>query len=702
MNFERLFHPRGIAIIGASSDLTRIGGQPIKALKEAGYRGSIYPVNPKYGEIAGLPCVNAIADIEGLCDLAVIAVRADLVLDAIRACGKKGIAFAVVLSGGFRESGAEGAELESQLAVVAREAGVRVVGPNCQGLIAVHGGVFAVFGSPSGETQIRPGSVSMCFQSGGVGFAILTLCDVQGIAFRHCISTGNEADIKTTDLLDALIDDSGTSVIFSYFEGIPNGRALLDVAKKALRARKPILVWKGGRTDVGAQAAASHTAQLTGSYDVFRAACRQFGLIEVKDAEEVVDFVKAFGANRLPKGINVGAISISGGIGIVFADAAIESGLSLPKYQPETLAHLAEIIPSFGSAANPADVTASVFNDTKIFTEAIDCVLADPTIHQACLLLASVPDPIASDVAAAIIEAHKRTEKPIMVGLSVRRDRAEKAYAMFEQAGIPVYSTPARLARAAAVLSRYAQASELTFSPLVVVDDNAAAAIAALPAQPGALDEAISKQLILKYGVRTPSEVFIADGEDVEKAIEGLHFPLVAKIVSPDISHKTEAGGVKLNLCDAAAVIDAVKAVRSNALNYKPSAKINGVLVAEMIGDGLEVIVGVVNDSTFGPVVTMGMGGILTEILKDVTYRVAPFDEDEVAKMVSELRGSKLFDGVRGGDPLDKVALARAVSAMSKLAWDGRDRIAEIDVNPLFVRPAGRGVVAADALVIMK
>ncbi len=245
MTFDGLFHPRGIAIVGASADLTRIGGQPIQALRDAGYRGRVYPVNPKYDAIAGFPCVASVHDIDGPCDLAVIVLKAEMVLDAVRACGSKGIRNAIILSGGFREIGAEGAELERGLVNAAHESGVRVIGPNCQGMIALHDRVFAVFGAPAGDVNLPEGNVSMCFQSGGVGFATLAMCVAQGAGIRHCISTGNEADVTTPELLDALLDDEQTSIVFNYIEGTPNGRALVEAAKKGLRLSKPILVWKG-------------------------------------------------------------------------------------------------------------------------------------------------------------------------------------------------------------------------------------------------------------------------------------------------------------------------------------------------------------------------------------------------------------------------------------------------------------------------
>ncbi|HQS09324.1 MAG: hypothetical protein B7Y12_06675 [Rhizobiales bacterium 24-66-13] len=706
MSFQALFQPRGIAVVGASADLSRIGGQPIQALKAAGYAGRIYPVNPKYDAIAGLPCMPSIAAIDGPCDMAVVAVRADAAADAVRACGAKGIGFAVILSGGFRETGPAGLALEDQLVAAAREARVRLIGPNCQGMLAVHDHVFAVFGSISGEVGVKAGSVSMCFQSGGVGFAVVTLCDMQGIGFRNCVSTGNEADVKMPELLDALLDDPGTSLVCTYVEGVQDGRALMAAGEKALALGKPVLVWKGGKTETGARAAASHTANLTGRYDIFRAACRQSGLMEVQDVDEIVDLVQAFSGGRLPGGRNVGVIGISGGTGIVFADAAIARGLALPQFEAATAERLSRIIPSFGSVANPADVTASVFNDVAVLTEAIDAVLADPGVDQLCLLLASAPDPVAAQVAQAIVAAKAGTHKPILVGWSVRRARAERGYALLEAADIPILSTPVRLARAAAGLADYAalRAAALGRTPSAPITrggETEAHAGDLLPPLAGALDEAAGKRLLAAYGIPTPKEVFVPVGADLQAATADLAFPLAAKVVSPDIAHKTEAGGVALGVPDVEALAAAVDRVIENARAYRPGARVAGVLVSEMIDDALEVLVGVVNDPAFGPVVAVGLGGVLTEVLRDVAYRIAPCDRHTIRAMLDELRGRPLFDGVRGRPALDLEALVDAVVAISRLAWDLRDRVRELDVNPLFVRPRGKGVAAADALVML-
>ena len=337
MSFERLFNPRGIAVIGASGDLTRISGQPIAALKNSGYKGGIYLVNPKYQELHGLKCYPSVDAIGQPCDLALVAVPAPGVPAAIRDCGKAGIPFAIVLTAGFREAGPEGRKLEAELARAAKDSGVRFIGPNCQGSLSVPSRMWCVFGSVSHETELKEGAVSCAFQSGGFGYAVVNLAEAQGVGFRHVVSTGNETDMTMPELLSEFLDDPGTKLAFAYIEGTPNARAFLDLGRKSLETGKPVLIWKGAQTEAGTKAAASHTANMTGNYDLYHAAFRQSGIIEVHDIEEIVDIAKLFAQGRTPKGRSVGVLSISGGSGIVFADRAVKLGLTLPSFSEQTV-----------------------------------------------------------------------------------------------------------------------------------------------------------------------------------------------------------------------------------------------------------------------------------------------------------------------------------------------------------------------------
>jgi acetyltransferase len=696
VSFERLFHPKAIAIIGASSDLTRIGGHPIKALKTAGYKGGLYPVNPKYPEMHGLKCYPDAMAIGQPCDLAIIAVPASGVAQAVRDCGKAGIPFAVVLTAGFRETGPEGRKLEDELVRAVKESGVRIVGPNCQGMLSIQSRVWAAFGSVADETEFRPGSVSCAFQSGGFGYAVVNLAEAQGVGFRICVSSGNETDIDMPELLSAFLDDAGTSAVFAYMEGTPDARRLLDVGRKSLQTGKPVMIWKAATTDAGIKAAASHTANMTGSYDLYRAALRQSGLIEVDDVEPIVDIAKLFAQERLPKGNAVGVLSISGGSGIVYADAAVRGGMTLPPFSERTMAALRKIVPAFGSPENPADITAGFFNDMRLFTDALEVVLADPGLDQLSILLASISGPVAGRACEAIAAVAARTDKPVHLAWSGRHAKSPEAVKALTEAGVPFLTTPVRLARAAATLARFA-ADRRRLLPRRVPEITTPKGLD-LPAGAVTLNEAESKTVLQRFGIPVAREVFVAAGADAAAAARGLKAPFAVKIVSRDIAHKTEAGGVKLGVAPDA-LADAVRAVTASATKAVPDAKIDGVLVSEM-AQGIEALIGVINDESFGPVVALGLGGVLTEVLKDVTYRIAPFGIETAREMIADLRGAKLFDGYRGKPPGDKEALAEALVAASQMASALAPRLKEADINPVFVGPDG--VVAADALVVLK
>ncbi len=697
IDFTPLFAPRSIAVIGASQDLNRISGQPIRALKAAGFKGAIHLVNPKYSELHGQRCHPSAASIGAAVDMAVVAVPAAGVPDAIRDCGKAGIKFAVVLTAGFRETGPSGVALEAELKRVAQKAGVRVVGPNCQGMVAVPSRVWACFGSISEEIELKEGEVSCVFQSGGFGYAIVNLAELQGVGFRTCISSGNETDLTSPEILEAFLDDPGTKLAFAVMEGTPDARRLLDVGRKSLATGKPVLIWKSANTEAGAKAAASHTANMTGRADLFRAAFRQSGLIEVDDVEPIVDIAKLVAQGRRAKGRRIGALSISGGSGIVFADRCVREGLTLPPFSPATVAALKKIIPAFGSSENPADVTASVFNDMSLLTKTLEIVLRDDGIDQLTIMLASIPGAPAERAAEAIAAAAAKTDKPVHVAWSGRRAKSEAAYRILEAAKVPVIPTPVRLAQAAAILARFeedrARLGGRTAPAATKLPSHQ------LPAGAVTLSEAESKALLAAHGIAATREAIVAEGDSFVAKLAKLKPPFAVKVLSRDIAHKSDVGGVKLGIRDMIAIEDAAKEVIANARRAKPDAKIEGVLVSEM-ASGLEVLIGVINDPAFGPTVALGLGGVLTEVLRDVTYRIAPFGLDDARDMIGELKGAKLFAGYRGQPAGDTEALARMLVDVSAMAMALKDRIAEMDINPVFVGP--KGAIAADALVVLK
>jgi acyl-CoA synthetase (NDP forming) len=699
MSFERLFSPKSIAVIGASGDLTRISGQPILALKNAGFAGDVYLVNPKYPELHGRKCYPSASAVGERIDMALIAVPASGVAHAVRDCGAAKIPFAVVLTAGFREAGADGRALEAELAEACRETGVRVIGPNCQGALSVPSRMWCVFGSVAYETNLKEGSVSCAFQSGGFGFSVVNLAEAQGIGFRHVVSTGNETDVTMPELMSAYLDDSGTTLAFAYMEGTPNARSLLDLGRKSLEMGKPVLIWKGAQSEAGTKAAASHTANMTGNYDLYRAAFRQSGLIEVQDVEEIVDLAKVAAPRRWPKGKAIGVLSISGGSGIVYADRAAREGCTLPNFSEATVAALRKLIPTFGSAENPADTTAAVFNDPALFTKTLDIVLADPGIDQLSILLASISGRPSAVAAEAIVAAAAKTDKPVHVGWSGRKARAEEAWKILTDGGVPFITTPARLAKAAATLAHFG-GDRQRLLPRTIPAAASLPPDVKLPDGAATLSEVESKTILAAFGIPVTRDVFVPTGSDANALTAHLKAPFAVKIVSREIAHKTEAGGVKLGVT-ASDLKSAAASVMNNGRAYKPSAHIDGVLVSEM-ASGLEALIGVVNDPSFGPSVVLGMGGILTEILKDVSFRIAPFDIETAREMISELRAAKIFDGYRGKPAADKEALARTLVDVSRMAATLGDRLKEMDINPIFVGNTGEGLAAADALIVLK
>ncbi|OGA53400.1 MAG: hypothetical protein A3G24_20185 [Betaproteobacteria bacterium RIFCSPLOWO2_12_FULL_62_13] len=693
--FDRLFHPRGVAIVGASPDVTRGGGQPVHALLAHGYTGRVYPVNPKYDAIGGVRCYRTLREIDGPCDLAVIALSAAAVIDAVRDCAERGIHFAVIYGGGFREAGAEGRACEAKLLETARAGGVRFIGPNCLGLVNMTDRVYAAFGSMTRPPLLPAGHVSMVYQSGGFGQTLALRCAAAGAGLRYLVASGNETDITALELIAHYLDDPETHIVVSYIEGVNDGRALMELGRKAAALGKPLLLWKGGRGEQGLKAAASHTASMTGRYDIYRAALRQAGIIELRDIDELGDLVQIFGVGRLPRGPRVAVMGGSGGSAIVFADAADEVGLKLPPLAAGTIERIRPLAPGVVSASNPFDFAAGFLNDANArnFAAAVDLVLADENIEQLAVMLATVQGKQALNGARALAAAAARTEKPIYVFSSMQADTTGRAFDVLAHAGIPVLPSPTRVARAAAVAAAYARAQER---------------VAQLPAfestgRPGIQterrtlwDEAEAKTLLRSYGIPVTQDTMV---ELPLRALpRGITYPCVVKVLSRDLPHKTDAGGVALGLPDAGALEEAIPRIVAAVSSRVPGVKLSRVLVSEMVSDATEVIVGAINDEVFGPVVLLGLGGTLAEVMRDVTYRVAPFGVETARSMIAELRGSALFDGVRGQAPRDVEALAEVVSRVSALAWERRGRLVELDINPLFVRARGAGVVVADAL----
>ena len=693
-NFEYLFNPRSIAVIGASPEANRPGAQTIRALQDNGFKGGVYPVNPKYGEVAGLRCYAAIKDVPKPCDIAVIALPAALVPQTVDECGAYGVRFVVVVGGGFREVGKEGEEREAQMLAAARKHGVRIVGPNCLGLVNVHTRAYAAFGSLARPPVLQPGPVSVVIQSGGFGNSLVVRCAAAGVGFRQVVASGSESDLTTPELVEAMIDDPGTKLILIYMEGMNDGRRFVAAAERALAAGKPIVVWKAGNTEQGVKAAASHTANMTGSYDIYRAAFRQCGVVEVHEMEEAIDCIQcllAFGDR--PAGDDVAIMGGSGGSAVVFSDAADQYGIRLAELSPPTHTILKKVLPGTASLENPIDYAAGFITDanTPRFREAVDAVLADPAVHQLGVLFATTTGEHARNGATVLAEAVQKHKKPIFTFLSVSRETTGGGMDILEKAAIPILPSPTRVVKAMKVLSDYQRAR----TRVRAAEQAQAPSLKKYPS--GTLSEHESKEILKAWGIAVTNDRLLPAAALSAGDAEGTVFPVALKVVSRDIPHKSEIGGVRLNIRNDTELAVAVREMLERVQRAAPKAKLDGLLVSEMITDGIETIVGVVNDSVFGPVVAFGLGGIFAETLKDVTYRLAPFGLETAREMIAELRASPILSGVRGKPPGDIPALAQTLVAVSGLAWQLRNSLEEMDINPLLVRPVG--VIAADALL---
>lgn len=696
-DFQYLFEPRSIAVVGVSDDAARPGSQAVRALMNNGYAGKIFPVNPKYQQFEGLRCYGSVAEIDEPIDLVVVGVPAAGVLPVLEASVEKHVPFAVVLSGGFRESGPEGIEREQRMLALARNGGMRIIGPNCLGFANIHSNVYAAFGSITREPKLNRGGVSLVTQSGGFGYSLALACSAAQIGFRHVIATGNETDIDTVQLIDALLDDPETRIIVAYIEGTGDGRALLDVGRRAMAAGKPVLLWKGGVTEQGARAAASHTASMTGTYDFYRALFKQTGIVEISEIHETVDYLKALAGAKYPRGNGVAVMGVSGGSAIVFADAGEPQGLSLCELDPQTQQKLQAVVPNIGAVHNPIDLTAGYFsrnNEEKLAT-AVQAVLDDPNVQAVCVNLATTGKAGSLVAAEVLARVAATATKPIVVFSSAPASEIGDALARFDDAKIPVLPSPSRAAKAIAMLARYEQAKHRVARERAMSSVGAPLA-ARIEVSSSALSEIESKKILAAAGIPVTKDVIVSK---VDGAVyDDLKAPFVVKVVSADIPHKTEVGGVKVGIQTRSELERAIDEVLASARKHVPSARIDGVLVSEMVRGGFELIAGVVNDIVFGPVVVVGAGGIYAELLGDLACRLAPFDEKTAREMLDELQCRRIMDGARGGPALDVDAIAAALAALSRFAWENREAVEEIDINPLFALPSG--VVAADALIV--
>ena len=690
---QSLLSPRSIAILGASADLNKVNGRTLRFLLEKGYRGSIFPVNPKYDSIAGLRCYPDLGSLPEAPDLAVIAVPAAQVLPAVRELAQRGGRSAVIFSSGFAEMGESGRALEAQLTEVARKAGMRLCGPNCLGLINAFDGVVATFGQfAEGETPAGP--VGFVTQSGAFGTAIAALARRRSLGLGYFINTGNECDVDFVQMMRAVLDDERIRVGAGYLEGVRDGRGLHALAARAIVLGKPLALTKVGRTAAGARAAASHTGALAGADAIFDGVIRALGVTRARNEEHMLDMVEVLGRCALPGGKGLGIVTQSGGAGVLMADRAEETGLQVAVLSEQTRSALAEVIPGFGTTGNPVDVTGQFVADPDLLLNSVRMVMDDPAVHVGVVWL-QLMEAHVERLLKIFNKINEIVKKPWVVCWVAA---PEEALRQLRAAGIPVLRGAEPAVDALAALVRYAEARRHWLA-----DAPARAALRlpppALPKTGGAVGSLDGQALLQSFGVATAAAKLATSADEAAAAAEALGYPVALKIESPDILHKTEAKGVALNLKDAAAVRTAFEKLLANARTYKADARIAGVLVQEMARGDVELVIGLKRDPSFGPVVMVGLGGVLIEVFKDVVFRAAPVTEAEALRMLDELKSRAVLDGVRGRPPVDRLALARMISAVSCFGAAAGPRLAELDLNPVLAGP--QGATAVDWLMVL-
>jgi len=690
---DALFKPRSIAIFGASDDVTKIGGRPLQFLQKYGYAGGIYPINRKGGLVQSLQAYASLAELPEVPELAVIAVPPAGVLDAVQDCAQRGVKAAVILSAGFSEMGEEGSRLQARIGEVARTSGMRIVGPNCLGAIGVPDKSIATFSVALESSFPVAGPVGIVSQSGNLGSFTLRLAGERGLGVSRMLTTGNECDVDIADAIASLAADPGTSVILCCMETCRDGAKLMQAMAMAREAGKPLVVLKVGVSEAGSAAAASHTGALAGSDAVFDAVLREGGALRVPSIElllEVGHALSVVGPARVPGGHRVAVLTASGGFGVLLADAASAQGLALPKLAAPTQERILSAVP-FAAPSNPVDMTAQVSSRPEVLARMLDAVARDDSCD--ALILQSANAFHVPRLRGVFLEALAQVRKDHPSRLVLLCARApEEVRARLNAMGFPVVDGIDAACATVAALLRFGARGSARAAPAAILRAPLAAAAFAT--------EASAKAVLAEAGLPVPREMVAASCDEALAAARAIGFPLVLKIVSPDIAHKTEAGGVFVGVRSEAQLREEYDQLLARVAAKAPGARIDGVLVAQMVPGGVELILGARKDPVFGPMVMVGLGGIFAEIFKDVALQPAPVDEAQATAMLRSLKAFPLLDGARGRPKADVPAAAKAIAALSRFAVRHADSVSEIDINPLVVLEQGRGAHALDALLV--
>lgn len=692
-----LFAPRGIAVLGASDDPVKIGGRPLAFLRRHGYAGSLYPVNPSRATVQGLPAFPSIEAIPGPVDLAIVVLPAERVPEALEAAAARGVGVAIVFSSGFAEVGTLGREAQERLRALARRTGMRIMGPNCQGFAHLPSRLVATFASPFLDDTLDAGPIAMVSQSGAMAGMIYEMARAAGLGLNYWVSTGNEADVQAADILAVAVDDPETRVALCYLEDVKDAPRLRAALGRAHQRGVPVFALKTGRSVVGQQAAASHTGALAGEDQVYDAAFRDWGVIRASDPAELLSLPRAFLHYR-EAGPRVAIVSNSGGLGVLSADLCGDLGLVPAAFTPETTAGLRAALPEFAPAANPVDLTAQLLTDQGMLMRVLPLLVADPGVDMivfqiALLGRAGDTERYTRDVAAVAASTSK------VIAVSCPQRHVVEA---FRRAGVLTYDDPAVALRSLACLAHATRDRPRwlarTAGPLPAPAP-APVEIGGRRSADGFLSEWESRQVLEPFGLPLVRSALAGSPEEAAMAAEAIGYPVVVKICSADLPHKSDVGGVTLGLPDARAVVEACRRMAEAMARRVPAATLAGFLVQPQARGALELALGVKTDPVFGPVVMVAGGGTLIEVLRDVRLLLPPIDAAGAEEALRGLRLGALWDGVRGGEPLDLGAAGDCLVRLGGAARSLASRVREIDLNPVLVGRRGEGVVILDALV---
>jgi acyl-CoA synthetase (NDP forming) len=690
---DDMFAPRSVAVIGASGDTTKIGGRPLKFLKANGFAGEIYPINPRAAEIQGLPAYPGIEAVPRTVDHAIIALPSTSVMAAVEACAARRVRSATIFSSGFAEIGDEGRRLQERLAAVAREAGMRILGPNCMGFMNLRTGLIASFAFMVDLGLPPRGRIALVSQSGAFGGQALVMARDKRMPLGAWVTTGNECDIELADCIGHFARDAETDVIMGYMEGCKSADKLVAALELARDNGKAVVMVKAGSSDVGRQAVQSHTGALAGNDRVFDAIFRQYGVHNASSVEGLFDVAYAASGGRIPRKGKLGVFTVSGGIGVLAADAAERAGLELPSLPEAAREELRQLLPH-ASVRNPVDGTAQIWSDMQVFDTFLRTMARAGDYDALLLFLTAMPyspalQPSLKACLLRLREAHP--DKLLILSMFAPpefcREMADAGYLLFEDT--------TRAINAIAALRDMARGRARN-GDRDAIDTEANA----YPALDGADHEHALKRVLARAGISVPEERLVRDMESGARAAEELGYPVALKIVSPDIVHKSDAGGVALGIADREAFIGAWKAMMPRVREAHPTARIEGVLVTPMVSGGIEMIVGVHRDPIFGPVAMVGFGGIFAELFGDVSLRRAPVRRHEALAMIRELKGFGLLDGARGRPKADVAALADTIVRLSGLAVANDAVVESIEINPVRVLGEGAGALALDAALV--